>query len=298
MESVRLAGWKSQQGKDAYLAAYDSAMQLWPVPFESRQVATRFGSTHVVVSGSPESVPMVLLHAATGFGATQWYPNAAGIAAHCRMYAVDFIGSAGKGTQTRPLLDRADCAHWLADVIDGLGLSRPAVVGSSQGGWLALNLALLQPDRVGALALLAPAGAIVPIRPLMRMFIKAGPMMPAWTGPPSIKALFGGRAQVDERIVRLVTLHLKHFRYQQKAVFPTAFPDGELRNVESPVLLLVGDHEKIYHPESTLEKATHVFPDIEAELVAGVGHLINMERPQFVDKRLLRFVAEHRATGR
>jgi len=129
METVRLSGWKSQEGKSAYLAAYDSAMRLWPVPFESRQVATRFGSTHVVVSGSLESQPLVLLHAATGFGATQWYPNAAGISGRCRMYAVDFIGSAGKGTQTRPLLTRADCADWLADVIDALGLTRTDVVG-------------------------------------------------------------------------------------------------------------------------------------------------------------------------
>lgn len=47
METVRLSGWKSPEEKSACLAAYDSAMRLWPVPFESRQVATRFGSTHV-----------------------------------------------------------------------------------------------------------------------------------------------------------------------------------------------------------------------------------------------------------
>jgi len=298
MATVRLAGWKSEEGQRAYLAAYDSAMRLWPVPFESRQVGTRFGSTHVVVSGSPASPPLVLLHAATGFGATQWYPNAAGISARRRMYAIDFIGSAGKGTQTRPLLNRADCGDWLADVIDGLGLVRADVAASSQGGWLALNLALLQPDRVGALALLAPAGSIVPIRPLIRLFIKLGPMMPAWTGPPTIKGQFGGRAPVDDRIVRLLTLHLAHFRYQQKAVFPTAFPEEELRRLECPVLLLVGDHERIYDPESTLKKATRLLSDVEAELVEGVGHLINMERPEFVDERLLRFLSAHRANGR
>lgn len=64
------------------------------------------------------------------------------------------------------------------------------------------------------------------------------------------------------------------------------------------MLLLVGDHEKIYHPESTLKKAARVLPDVEAELVVGVGHLINMERPRFVDKRLLRFLSEHQASDR
>lgn len=290
---VRPAGWRSQEGRIAYLAAYESAMSLWPVPFESRRVDTRYGATHVLVSGSPESPPLVLLHAATGFGATQWYPNAAGLARRHRIFAVDFIGSAGKGRQTRAILTRADCSDWLADVIEGLGLEHAALVGSSQGGWLALNLALLRPDRVDAVALLAPAASIVPIRPLMRLFIKMGPIMPAWTGPSSIRGMFGGRATVDERIVRLLALHLKHFRYQRRAVFPSAFPDEELRKLRMAVLLLIGEHEIIYSPESTLEKAVRLLPNIEAELVNGAGHLINMERPGFVDERLLGFLSRH-----
>lgn len=293
MKTVRLSGWKSQDGKTAYLAAYDSAMQLWPVPFESRQVSTRFGSTHVVVSGAPELPPLVLLHAATGFGATQWYPNVAEISERQRIYAVDFIGSAGKGTQTQPLLTRGDCASWLAEVIEGLGLARANVAGSSQGGWLALNLALLQPERVGALALLAPAGSIVPIRPLMRILIRLGPAMPAWTGPPSLKALFGGRVQVDDRITKLVALHLKHFLYQEKAVFPGAFPEDELRKLEPPTLVLIGEHEKIYRAESTLKKAARILPHVETDLIHNAGHLLNMECPQFIDNRLLRFLSDH-----
>lgn len=298
MKTVHPSGWRSREGREAYLAAYDSAMGLWPVPFESRQVATRFGSTHVVVSGSPELSPLVLLHAATGFGATQWYPNAGGISQRHRIFAVDFIGSAGKGVQTQPLLTRADCGSWLTDVIDGLDLDCPDLVGSSQGGWLALNLALLHPERAGALALLAPAGSIVPIRPLMRLFIKLGPMMPAWTGRPSLNALLGGRAQVDGRIVRLLTLHLKHFRYQQMAVFPSAFPEDELRRLEFPTLILIGKHEKIYHAESTLRKAARVLPNAKAELVDDAGHLMNLECPRFVDERLLRFLSDYSAGSR
>ncbi len=62
--------------------------------------------------------------------------------------------------------------------------------------------------------------------------------------------------------------------------------------------MLVGDHEKIYHAESTLKKAARVLPEVEAELVVDTGHLINMERPQFVDKRLFRFLSEQQTSGR
>jgi pimeloyl-ACP methyl ester carboxylesterase len=292
--NVRLAGWKTDAGRAPYIEAYDAAMRLWPVPFESRYVDTRFGSTHVVVSGSPELPPVVLLHAAHGVGATQWYTNAEQLCQHHRLYAVDFVGGAGKGKQTRPILDRKDCSDWLADVIVGLGLNRPAVVGSSQGGWLALNLALLEPERVGLLCLLAPAASIVPFRLVTQLMIRL-PMQPAWTGRPLIKALFGGRAAVPDEIVDLLTLHLKHFRYQRRPVIPGVFPEAELRRLESPTLLLVGDHEIIYDPATVLEKAERLIPRIEAELVEGSGHLINMERPKFCSERLLRFLSERRA---
>jgi pimeloyl-ACP methyl ester carboxylesterase len=288
-KGVRLAGWKSESGRAAYLAAYDDALSLWPVPFESCFVDTRFGTTHVIVSGSVSSPPVLLLHAATGFGATQWYPNAARISEHYRIYAIDFIGSAGRGVQMHPLLTREHCASWLRDLIGELKLVRPALVGSSQGGWLALNFALREPDSTGPLALLAPAACFLPIRPLLRLSIRLGPHMPAWLGPWSLKALFAGRIQVDDRIARLLSLHLAHFRYQEKAPFPEVFPEDELSRLAPETLLLVGEHEVIYEPGKLLNRARELH-NVKAELIPGAGHLINMECPDVCDAHLLGFL--------
>lgn len=286
---TRPAGWKTERGRRAYLEAYDSAMELWPVPYRSRHVETRFGDTHVVVSGPSEGEPLVLLHAATGFASTQWHSNMAALADARPVYAIDYIGSAGKGVQTKPMFCRHDCRDWLLDVLDGLGLESPIVVGSSQGGWLALNLSLLAPERVDRLALLAPAASILPFRRSMRLMIAVGPYMPAWTGPPSVKAMFGGRTVVDHRIVDLLTLHLAHFRYQKRAPFPSAFATDELRQLAVQTLLLIGDHEVIYDPEAALARARAVIPDVHAELVSNSGHLINMEHSGLTNDRLLSF---------
>lgn len=298
MNKGRVSGWKTPAGRAEYVAAYDATMELWPVPFESLLVPTRYGLSHVIVSGPSGGEPLVLLHAATGFGATQWYPNAGALASSRRIYSVDSIGSAGKGIQTRPILMRSDFADWLGDVLDGLDLARTDLLASSQGGWLALNLALLAPERVGALALLAPAASILPIRPVMRMFIRVGPSMPAWTGPPSLKAMFGGRVEVDDRVVRQLTLHLRHFRYQERAVHPTAFPGFELGGLLAPTLLLVGEHEVIYDPAAVFARARKLIRNIETGLVEGVGHLINMERPQIVEERVLPFLSRSAGLAR
>jgi pimeloyl-ACP methyl ester carboxylesterase len=198
-------------------------MDMWPVPYESQLIDTRYGITHVIESGT-SGPPLVLLHAATGFGATQWYPNVQGLSEAHRVFAVDYIGSAGKGTQTRAMFSREDCRDWLTEMFDGLALTRPDVVGSSQGGWMTLNLALLAPERVNSIALLAPAASILPFRPWVRLGIRLGPVMPASTGRGAIESMVGGRIEVDERIVRLLTLHLSHFRYQRLRRSPRRFP--------------------------------------------------------------------------
>lgn len=49
-------------------------------------------------------------------------------------------------------------AIWLDDIFTGLGLARAALVGTSLGGWLALDHAMRRPSRASALALICPAG--------------------------------------------------------------------------------------------------------------------------------------------
>ena len=54
--------FRTPEGEAAYLAAYDAAMKLWPVPYEEMDIPGRFGMTHVVVSGPQDAPPLVLLH--------------------------------------------------------------------------------------------------------------------------------------------------------------------------------------------------------------------------------------------
>lgn len=51
MGNIRLARWKSPKGRAEYIAAYAAALSLWPVPYDSVEVPTDFGPTHVLASG-------------------------------------------------------------------------------------------------------------------------------------------------------------------------------------------------------------------------------------------------------
>ena len=50
----KLSHWARPEARLAYEAAYDAALELWPIEHESRWIETPFGTTHIVVSGPPE----------------------------------------------------------------------------------------------------------------------------------------------------------------------------------------------------------------------------------------------------
>jgi pimeloyl-ACP methyl ester carboxylesterase len=288
--TLRLASWRSPEGRAEYVTTYDAALSLWTVPYESRTFETRFGDTHAVVSGPEDAPPLVLLPAAVGIGAIQWFRNAARLSLDHRIYALDFVGAPGKGTQTSAISTPADCADWLADLFNAIGIERADIAGSSQGGWFALNLAIHLPDRTGDLVLLGPAASLLPMRKRVVVSIRLGPHMPTWTAALAIKAVFGGRYEVDERILELAAMGLKHFRFQQAALFPGVFAEDELRRLKTRTLVLLGEEEIIYDPHAALARARDLIPDVEAELVPNSGHLLNVEQAELVDSRILGFL--------
>jgi pimeloyl-ACP methyl ester carboxylesterase len=169
------SAFKTPEGEAAFLAAYDAAIKLWPVPYEEIEIPSRFGMTHVVSSGPKDAPPLLLLH---GYFATltMWSPNVADFSQDYRVYAIDVMGQPGKSIPDydEPIRDAADFAAWLSATLDSLKLDRISLVGMSYGGWLALNLALTAPERIRKLVLLSPAASF---QPLVRQFSVRGMLM-------------------------------------------------------------------------------------------------------------------------
>lgn len=288
-KELRLAGWKTDNGRKEYLRAYDAALALWSAPYDLRSIPTRFGPTRAVVSGAADAPTLLLLPAATGIGALQWYPNVAALADHYHVVALDFVGGPGGGTQTRAMIDRHDYAAWLTDVLDDLRVERAAFVGSSQGGWIVLNLCVMNPERVTSAALLAPAASLLPFSWQTKVSLRLHP--PGWAAAPALRAIVGPDVEVDDRLVHVMAAGLRHFRYQQRSVFPDVFGETALSKVDAPLLVMIGDREIIYEPRAALERAAALMPQARTKLVQEGGHLLNLQMSDFVDQTLIRFLA-------
>jgi pimeloyl-ACP methyl ester carboxylesterase len=287
---ARPSPFKTPDGKAAYLAAYDAAMKFWPVPYEEMEVPTRFGMTHVVVSGRKEARPLVLLH---GYLATltMWVPNIADFSKDYRVYAIDVIGQPSKSTPDEPIRNAAAYVAWLTATLNGLNLDRVFLVGMSYGGWLALNYAVGAPERVQKLVLLSPAASFLP---LVKQFTLRGMPMVLFPTHFTVNSFMRWLGITDVSACELTYLGLKHFRMPPETVQPTAFSDGELRTMHVPTLLLIGEDEVIYDPAAALARARRLIPNLQGELVPSSNHDMCFSHHAIVDARVLEFLSERR----
>jgi pimeloyl-ACP methyl ester carboxylesterase len=81
----------------------------------------------------------------------------------------------------------------------------------------------------------------------------------------------------------------RYFR-MQGGVLPSVFSDEELRSLQVPTLLLIGQQEVLYDPEAALERARRLIPNFEGELLPRANHEMTVSKHEIVDRRVLEFL--------
>ena len=288
----KISVFRSPEGEAQYDAAYDAVLKQWPVAYEDLYIPTRFGDTHVIASGSKDAAPLIILHPAGG-GAVIWIRNIAPLSQHYRTYAVDTISEPNKSILTRPIRlrhQREEFAEWMADLLNELNIESTYVVGNSFGGFLALNTTFHLPARVKKIVLISPAATFVPIPAWSWHFIPANMLAPLigsesmllhpykwiWQDFPKEECI----AQL--RAITAITSHPRHWS-------PTVFRDNELRAIQTPILLLIGDHEVIYRPQDAIRRATRLVPNLTAEIIPDANHLAEYTNAPVVNEKILEF---------
>ncbi len=109
--------------------------------------------------------PVILLH---GLGATNasMLTTLWSLSRRHRVIAPDLPGHGDTG-KPNTRYDAGFFARWLIAFSDQLGLRRPDLVGNSLGGRIALEVAMIAPNKVGAIGLIAPAPVVHRLRRLV-----------------------------------------------------------------------------------------------------------------------------------
>lgn len=261
-------------------------------PIEARQVELGDGRSLAVGRfGAGDGTPVVLVH---GFGGDRkaWLFNQGTLAEGRQVLAVDLPGHGESG----PPGDEAGIAGLardLAAVLRALALGPAHLVGHSLGGAVALHAARAEPALARSLTLVAPAGLGDGVdASYLDGFLAAQRRKPM---REALERLFADPSVVTGEMVE-DTLRAKRMDGAEaglRRIADAAFPGGRqaddlrraLVDLTVPVLVIWGAADAII-PPSHAHGLT-----VAVEIVAGAGHMPQMERAAEVN----RLIATHLA---
>ncbi len=264
--------YRSPEGEAELMRLYDEALVRLGAGCESRMVGTRFGRTHVLVTGPEDAPPLIVLPGGNFLNplCLAWFLPLAG---GRRLYAPDIVGQPGRSAQSRPAAKGDGHARWLADVLDGLGLERAPFVGVSYGAGVVLRLAGLAPGRISRAALVSPAGIVVgPVLPMVRQV--AVPMLLYRASPSPERLLRAARpilTEPEDPYVRQLGAIYRHVRLDRE--LPRKATDEELSGYRSPTLLFAAAEDLFFPAGMVIPRARRLIADLQTEVLTGCRHV-------------------------
>ena len=274
---------------------------LWTPDLSHDELQLRYGSPsqHVLTvdglqihyqdSGPPDAPVLLLLH---GFGSSMqtWDAWAAKLELKFRVIRLDLPGFGLTGEVPSKDYSEGHDIAILRGFVNQLGVTDFSIVGHSFGGKMAWLLAADQPDRVGALVLMAPDGfapeaqwgtkpyEVPQTMALMkyclpeyfiRPFLEAAFFDPQWMTPSLVLRYHdmlrapGVRGAILDRADQTVYTD----------------PVARLKNIKAPTLLLWGANDAMI-PSSNAISYSSVLRQSQTVVLPKLGHLIQEEQPE------------------
>ena len=255
---------------------------------------------HYHEEGIGERGAVLFVHG-SGPGASGWsnfkgnYPLLAE-----RGYRTVVPDTMGYGYSTKPeegAFSLDDVAAQYKALLDSLGIDRVAVVGNSQGGAIAIAMALLYPDLVAKLVLMAPGGLetretymeMEGIKAMIRVLYKEG------ISKETMRKVFRLQLHdeskitdevIEERFQVAMTQHKDNI-----ARIRVANQEDRLSEIHCPVLCFWGANDK-FCPPSGASKIASRCANSRTMLISSCGHWVMVEYAKLFNQLTYQFLED------
>jgi pimeloyl-ACP methyl ester carboxylesterase len=244
--------------------------------------------------GSGECVVLVHGHP---FDRSLWEPQLAGLRGSFRVLAPDLRGF-GRSPVTPGLVSMREYAADVEGLLDGLGITRAAVVGLSMGGLVAMELAVSRPGRYWAMGLVATTAEPVTAQEQAARRQRADAVERGGTGvlvdymhagvygpacPPAVRARVDAMMSAASPAGAAAALRGRAERPDYRPL---------LARLDIPALVCAGSADPWSNDTVTAEIAA-CLRHPEVLVIDGAGHLPNLEAEREFNEALRGFLRAH-----
>ncbi len=184
-------------------------------------------------------------------------------------------------------------------LMDALEIDRAHVLGVSQGGMIALQMAYDAPERIDKLVLCATThGGPHIVYPDMEVI----QFLAQRSGTPEERFQKGFELSFSEAFLasdppalegireRLLANRQPDYAYQRQAMAPLDFnAEPWLDEIEQPALVISGSADGVVPCENS-ERLADKLPNAQLEILDGAGHLCFIEQPETFNRTVIAFL--------
>lgn len=232
--------------------------------------------THLRRGGRGE--PLLFLHGANG--APVVLPFMEKLAQRFDVLIPEHPGY-GKSDEPEWLENIHDIAYFYLDFLKQLNLKNVTVVGSSMGGWIAMEMAVRDTSRLKSLVLSSPAGIAAPGVRATDIFLMAPEEM--------VRNLFLDQKLAEARLAQPedVDISLKNRHTTARLAWEPRLHDPYLpkwlHRIDVPVKIVWGRQDRIL-PVAFADVYRKLLPKADISIIESCGHLPHAEKPdEFVE---------------
>ena len=243
--------------------------------YAEREIALASGRIKLLEQGSG-TLAVVLHHS---WGSPGWLPFHDRLVAAGHRVAVPDMPGWGGSERPSWARDPRDIAIVMGRVLAALEAQEAKLVGLGFGGYVAAELATMNPSRLGALILVGAAGLqprqgeildqmMLSHRKYIEESFRDADAYAAYVGdepPDEVRDLWDFSREMTARVT------WKPYMFNRRL-------EPLLGDMAVPTLLVWGQHDKVV-PFECAERYQAAIPNARTEVVADAGHVVELEQP-------------------
>lgn len=235
-----------------------------------------------------------------GGARSNWVDQLQAVGGVMRAAAMDLRGYGDSSLGPRPSTVDDYCDDILR-VADKLGAKRLVLVGLSYGSWIATSFAMHHPQMLDGLVLSGGCTGMSEAGPDEREAFRVSREVPLNAGqvpadfaPAVVKVLASPDASdaVRQRLFdSMAAIPAATYRDALNC-FTNPLERFDFSRLTMPVLMMTGEHDRLAPPSEIRGVAGRIWdaaprPDVRFEVIAGAGHVCNIEAPDTFSRNLL-----------